>query len=300
MKKNQKEYTDEELEVNRRISLGLYALSIALTFLMIILLFNVEFNTLIMGPIMIVMVLAFVFATELKFRILPHMAKSLMDKIHTDTLTITYSQQAGIPEKYFREANFIKKYDRYQSFDFILGKLKEKDFILSGLSIKALSKTTEKKELQTIYSGIFGMTDFLNEDNIDMIIAPDVNNKFLNGIFEDMKKSLGMNQKVVRLENPEFERYFEVFCNDQVNARKIITLSFMEKMVHFRELIRKDITLIYKNHKIYFFVDNRLVVDSNKLYFRGINEETIYETTEFIKLLGEIVANVATSRSDMK
>ena len=300
MRKIQKEYTDEEIEIRRKISLGLYVLAVILTIVMLILLFNMEFNTLIMGAIMAVLVLSFIIATDLKFRIHPYLAKSLMEKIHTDTLTITYSQQAGIPEKYFREANFIKKYDHYQSFDFILGKLKEKDFILSGLSIKNLSKTTEKKELQVVYSGIFGMTDFLNEDNIDMIIAPDINNKFLNGIFEDMKKSLGMNQKIVRLENPEFERYFEVFCNDQVAARKIITLGFMEKMVYFRELMKKDVTLIYKNHKIYFFVDNRLVVDSNKLYFRGVNEETIQETTEFIKLLGEIVTNVATSRTDMK
>lgn len=300
MKKVQIEYTDQTVENMRKVSLILYAISLLLAVLVVVLLFIMKFNTLYMGLIMAVVVIAFVIATDFKFRIHPHLANILMKNIHSNDLSITYSQEAGIPEKYFRETNFIKSYAQYRSFDFILGKLKDKDFILSGLTIKNLSKTSEKHELKVIYRGIFGMTDFLNEDNIEMIIAPDVKNKFLNGIFEDMKKALGTNKKIVRLENPEFERYFEVYCNDQVAARKIVTLSFMEKMVKFRELMKKDVTLIYKNHKIYFFVDNRLVIDSNKLYFRGVNNETIKETTEFVNLLGEIVTNVATSASDMR
>ena len=166
--------------------------------------------------------------------------------------------------------------------------------------MKNRSKTAPQEEPKVIYEGIFGITDFKNDDKIEMIIAPDIQNKFLNGIFEDMKKALGADKKVVRLENPEFERFFEVYSNEQVASRKIITLLFMEKMVEFRRQIKRNVTLIYKNNKVYFFVEKRFVIDTNKLYFKGINEETIAEATEFIRLLGEIVTSVATAASDMK
>ena len=246
------------------------------------------------------MVIAFIAATEIKLRIQSALAVAIMKEIHSPGLELTYSQEAGIPEKYFRHANFIKRYETYKSFDFILGKLDDRDFILSGAVIKNRSNTAPEEAPKVIYEGIFGITDFKNEDNIEMIIAPDVQNKFLNGIFEDMKKALGADKKVVRLENPEFERYFEVYSNDQVASRKIITLLFMEKMVEFRRQVKRNVTLIYKNNKVYFFVEKRFVIDTNKLYFKGINQETIAEATDFIRLLGEIVTSVATPVSDMK
>lgn len=299
MKKEQT-YTSEEVEKKRKLSLVLYAFSLIGAIVLLIILFTQDIEIFYVGPVMAVLVVAFIAATEIKTRIQPALAEAIMREIHSPGLEITYSQKAGIPEKYFRHADFIKHYDVYKSFDFILGKLEDRDFILSGAVIKNRSKTAPEEEPKVIYEGIFGITDFKNEDNIEMIIAPDIQNKFLNGIFEDMKKALGGDKKVVRLENPEFERFFEVYSNDQVASRKIITLVFMEKMVEFRRQVKKNVTLIYKNNKAYFFIENRYVVDTNKLYFKGINQETISEATEFIRLLGEIVTNVATPVSEMK
>lgn len=299
MKKEHK-YTSEEVENKRKLSLALYAFSLIGAIVLIIILFTQDVEIFYFGPLLALLVIAFIAATEIKTRIQSALAEAIMKEIHSPGLELTYSQEAGIPEKYFRHADFIKRYDAYKSFDFILGKLEDRDFILSGAVIKSRSKTAPEEAPKVIYEGIFGITDFKNEDKIEMIIAPDIQNKFLNSIFEDMKKAIGADKKVVRLENSEFERYFEVYSNEQVASRKIITLLFMEKMVEFRRQVKRNVTLIYKNNKVYFFVENRFVVDTNKLYFKGINQETIAEATEFIRLLGEIVTSVATPVSDMK
>ena len=298
--KKERTYTTEEIERKRKLSLALYVFSLIGAIVLLIVLFTCEINIFAIGPILAILVIAFVAATEIKTTVQLALSEVLMKEIHSPGLEITYSQKAGIPEKYFRHANFIKRYDSYKSFDFILGKLEDRDFILSGAVIKNRSNTAPQEEPKVIYEGIFGITDFKNEDNLEMIIAPDIQNKFLNGIFEDMKKALGADKKVVRLENPEFERYFEVYSNEQVASRKIITLVFMEKMVEFRRQVKRNVTLIYKNNKVYFFVEKRYVIDTNKLYFKGINQETIAEATEFIRLLGEIVTSVATPVSEMK
>lgn len=41
--------------------------------------------------------------------------------------------------------------------------------------------------------------------------------------------------ELVKLEDPEFEKYFVVHSNDQVEARYILSTSLMERMVNFRE-----------------------------------------------------------------
>ena len=140
-----------------------------------------------------------------------------------------------------------------------------------------------------MFEGVFGITDFVNEDNIEMIIGPDIRNKFLNNISEEIKRTIGANRKIVRLENSEFERYYEVYCDDQVAARKIITLLFMERMVEFTKIMKKHITLIYMNNKIYFTVENKHIIDTTKLYLEGVTHEMVKETTKFLKIISEIV-----------
>ena len=43
-------------------------------------------------------------------------------------------------------------------------------------------------------------------------------------------KKMGGAKDIVRLENVEFERYFEVYSDNQIEARKKITVEFMEKI----------------------------------------------------------------------
>lgn len=48
---------------------------------------------------------------------------------------------------------------------------------------------------------------------------------------------------VVRLEDPEFEKIFVVYSSDEVEARYILSTSFMERLVEFRknEFLRSTI-----------------------------------------------------------
>ena len=280
---------DEELELKRKISLGLYALVVVGAILTVFLMFAGKIKIPQMALVLLLLGALFAVASKLKLHVIPQIANNLIKKVKTNYSFLSYSQNDGIPENRFKEADFIKKYTGYQAFNFILGKTKDKDIILSDIVVNNKLRTSQKNETAILYKGVFGITDFVTENNIDMIIGPDIQNKFLNNVSEDMKKALGANRKIVRLENSEFERYFEVYCEDQVASRKIITLTFMEKMIEFRKKIKKNITLIYKNNKIYFFVENKCIVDSSKLFMKGMTPEAIEETNTFLNLIAEIV-----------
>ena len=256
-----KVYTEQEIENKRKLSLIFYIVMLVLIIMVMIMMFLLKLEIIYVTIFAIGITICFAIATLLKFHIQPHLSELLINKISTSSNVnkIEYSQKAGIPEKYFKQANFISKYVKYHSFDFVASNIQNKDFLFAGVSVKDKSKTSNTGELKTIFYGTFGITDFATETPIDMIIAPDLNNKVLNVLSEDFKKAIGVNRKIVRLENQEFERFFEVYSEDQVAARKIITLTFMEKMVEFRNLMKKNITLIYKNNKIYFFIEDKLI-----------------------------------------
>ena len=284
-------YTEEEIENKRKLSLGLYIVMFILIIVVMIAMFGLNLKIGYITILALGITGCFAGATILKLHIQSHLSELLISKISSSSNVskIEYLQKAGIPEKYFKQANFINKYTKYHSFDFVSSNIQGKDFLFSGISVKDTSKTTNTGELKTIFYGTFGITDFVTETPVDMIIAPDLNNKILNVLSEDFKKALGVNRKIVRLENQEFERLFEVYCEDQVMARKIITLTFMEKMVEFRNLINKNITLIYKNNKIYFFIENKLILNTTQLYLEGVTDGVIEEATQFLNLITEIV-----------
>ena len=283
------EFSDEEIELRRKLSLFLYGAVIFSAILTLIFMIMGKIKISLLALILIILVVAFMCATKLKATVLPHLSNNLIKKCVSKFSFLTYSQGDGIPENHFKDADFVKKYTGYQSFNFVFGKHKEKDLLLSDIVVKNRISTSQKNETSILFKGVFGITDFANENNIEMVIGPDIQNKFLNNVSEDMKKALGANRKIVRLENSEFERYFEVYSDDQVLARKIITMTFMEKMVEFRKSMKKNITLIYKKNKIYFFIENKMLLDTRRLYLKGITEIQVEETMKFLDLISDIV-----------
>lgn len=286
-----KVYTEQEIESKRKLSLVLYVIMFVLIIFIMIAMFAMNLKIGYVTILALGITGCFAGATILKLHIQPHLSELLMNKISltSNIEKMEYYQKVGIPEKYFKQANFINKYEKYHSFDFVSSNIQDKDFLFSGISVKDKSKTTNTGELKTIFTGTFGITDFVTETPVDMIIAPDLNNKILNVLSEDFKKAVGANRKIVRLENQEFERLFEVYCEDQIMARKIITLTFMEKMVEFRNLINKNMTLIYKNNKIYFFIENKLILNTTRMYLEGVTDGVVEEATQFLNLISEIV-----------
>lgn len=288
-----KNYDERNIELKRKISLFMY-LCMFIFFIAIIayVVLAKTYNTLVIGGLFLVTASSFVIGIGLKIHITPYLSKILFKKVNTQIENLEFVHNKGLPEKVFRDSGFVKKYVSYNSCNFTTGKVKDYDFIFSEAVVRNNTSTSGKNESVVIFKGIFGITDAKSESNVDMVIAPDVKNKFLNNLSEDVKKAFGANKHVVRLENMEFERHFEVYSNDQVEARKIITLKFMENLLELKKRLNKNVTVIYKNNRIYFFVENRFLINSFKLYLKGASQEVIDETSEILNLLAETVSSI--------
>ena len=219
--------------------------------------------------------------------------KSLTDQIMKEALkeelkSLKYDVVSGIPERYFIESDFLKKYTNYYSSNHIAGVL-ENDFKFQLSDLVITKKETDaqgNKQTVTLFKGIFAVLEKNKANEFELAIMPDVKNKYINQIFNNFKKMSGIKD-LVRLENVEFERYFEVYSDNQIEARKIITVEFMEKLLSLRKRINKPITILYKKNKVFFFASKGNIVAEKDVLYKGAIPENIQKTEKIIKDLYE-------------
>lgn len=198
----------------------------------------------------------------------------------------------GIAEKHFIETRFITDYDKYIASECLTGSLDNENlFYICNARVSRKENDVDRDGNRIItekilYDGMFGILDSKSRYPFDITIAPDITNKYINQIAKNFKKMLN-DKDVVRLENVEFERYFEVHSTNQVEARKVITLKFMEQLLNARKNLKKSIYVMYKKNKIYFFVPNGKLITTKFLIFKGITEKVRKENLDSIKALLE-------------
>lgn len=252
--------------------------------------FDANLKMQILSIALMVAMISLALAMWVKKLIVKPLKHILMSKISHDIKGFRYIPDAGLPIQFFEDSGFIRGYDEYCSDNFITGKVENgKDFIISEILVKQVILSEDNTRSESIlFDGIFGVLDAKKVNTFYMDIAPDFKNKFANRVFADFKKMLG-NKHVVRLENPEFERYFEVFSDNQIEARKIITLEFMEKLLEVRKALGKNISIIYVGNKIYFFIQHGVLADTRKLLLFGPSEKVVKETSKLIQNIAEAV-----------
>lgn len=102
--------------------------------------------------------------------------------------------------------------------------------------------TKNRKIPNTLYKGLYIEIPNIKNDNSFVYIIP---NNFDNLVKNKLNNIVDFNGERVELENPSFEKFYNVYSNNQINARCILTLSKMEDIVNIENII--------KNEKIFVF-----------------------------------------------
>lgn len=105
------------------------------------------------------------------------------------------------------------------------------------------------------FRGLFSYADLEKELPHSVVILPDhleCHLDYMAQTIQSMKTIAG--NKLVVLENPDFERYFSVYSSDEVFARYILTPAMMERMTTLRKKYNRDILLSFNGNRFYFAV----------------------------------------------
>jgi len=155
--------------------------------------------------------------------------------IHFISPDLTYQPYNFIGIDTFEQSRlFLTKIDRYNGDDYVFGQIDKTQFWFS--EIKTEYKTTTSKgqtQWHTIFKGLFFVADFNKHFEGCTVVLP---NRLGRGAIARIlqKVNLSRREKLVKLEDPEFNKYFVVYGDDQIESRYVLSTSLMQRLIDFR------------------------------------------------------------------
>ena len=222
---------------------------------------------------------------NIKKEIFPNVLNFFGDfKYHVET-------KKSVKEYYATE--LIPKHDTEIAEDHITGTYKDIKVDLFETKLSNDSDENSSTTLNTVFDGIIVELSMNKSFSGKTVIKKDigtVGNWFIN-------KSTSL--KKVKLEDPNFEKMFEVYSDDQVEARYLLTVTFIERL---KELVEnfggKSIQCCFYNNKLLMMIPiEKDMFEPGSIYEA---EDFIDDSKSLLKELSLIFNIIDTLKLNMK
>ncbi len=156
----------------------------------------------------------------------------------------SFMPDRGISEQQFMGCGlFHTSPDRYSSEDMITGQVGKTAFACSEIVAEEKRVTTNSKGQRSehwvdIFKGFFFIADFQKDFHGQTVV------------YRNSWLKLNFRNQRVKLENPEFEKKFDVYSTDQIEARYLLTPGMMEKLLELDRKFPGKITLSFYNSNV--------------------------------------------------
>lgn len=142
----------------------------------------------------------------------------------------------------------------------------------------------------TVFSGLVGYFQFPKTTASRVIVTSSA------GAVGDFTDSLISSDQRVWLEDPEFEQRFDVYCDDQVAARYILTPLCMQRLVEL-EKTHPGLRVVFQNSEVLIAIPNEHDLFEINFFFSPITHSLI---EAFLEDLDQVFALVDALKLDAK
>ncbi len=210
--------------------------------------------------------------------------------IHFISPELTYQPGNFVSTDTFERSRlFLTNIDRYIGDDYVFGQIDKTRFWFS--EVKAEYKTTTSKgqtQWHTIFKGLFFVADFNKHFEGSTVVLP---NRFGQSAIGRILQNANLvrREKLVKLEDPGFNKYFVVYGDDQVESRYVLSTSLINRLTEFRKKQKNPLYISFVSSFLY------LAIGYNKnlfepAYFKSlISFETVKPYFDDISLAVGIV-----------
>ena len=108
-----------------------------------------------------------------------------------------------------------------------------------------------RKLRSTVFRGLFFVADFNKHFRTVTVVLPDVAEKALGWLGQKLQDLNFTRPDLVKLEDPEFEREFVVYGEDQVEARYDLSTSLMRRILEFRRRADRRVYLSFVGSRVH-------------------------------------------------
>ncbi|VVB51151.1 Uncharacterised protein [uncultured archaeon] len=170
---------------------------------------------------------------------------------------LAYSPSQGIKQETFMRSRIFTIYpDRYASDDYVSGTVGKTAIAFSDVHAQQRTETRDSRGRRyvtytTIFKGVFFVADFNKNFKGTTLVLPDTAQRLLGTVLGSALQSHNFARPpLVKLEDPEFEKMFVVYGDDQIEARYILSTSMMARIAEFKKKSKKDIYLSFVDDKV--------------------------------------------------
>src|SRR5688572_23880809 len=170
--------------------------------------------------------------------------------------SLHYNPAGRVHKNDYRQSGlFLENFHRYRGDDYVEGRRGKTIFCFSELHTERQVSSGKNTHWETIFKGLFFIGDF-NKNFHGRTYVYSENNPQL-GFFSKLLTSFARDLEKVKLESTEFENKFIVYSSDQVEARYILTPSFMERLVKLQNLMGDSTSYSFVDTNVYVAVPIR-------------------------------------------
>lgn len=191
------------------------------------------------------------------------------------------------PQKRIDESKFIQSglssiaHNKYGGDDYVSGRI--------GQIQVEFSELYSMYNDSVLFKGLFFIGQFNKNFAGWTIVLPDRAEKtigFSGRILQPSQKSGG---KLVKLDDPEFEKEFAVYSTDEIEARYILTNSLMSRIVNFKEKANRKISLSFFGGQVYIAIQYYEHLFEPKLFSTLLDFQPLQKYFEDLELAIGIV-----------
>jgi hypothetical protein len=209
----------------------------------------------------------------------------------------TYDEFGTVSPFEFDDSRIFNTHaDRLTGGNRVAGKLGETPVSFSEVHAEYYTQHTDKngnthEDWHTIFKGLFFAADFNKSFSDVTVVLPDYTERvlgsWLSGFFQKINPE--RSEQLVKLENPEFEKEFVVYGNDQIEARYIITPVLMERLLELRRKANKRIYVSFANSYIYIAIASSGNMFEPRLFRTVMDFPSIRQYFEIIQFFANVV-----------
>ncbi len=194
-------------------------------------------------------------------------------------------------KEYIQRLNLFNKFNSYSCDDRIQGKYNSLDIDISEIELSYITKTkssvrtgsskrtAEHTSTKTIFKGIVIKVPSYKKYQGFTIIKKNFDSISNKNNYSNVEK--------VNLEDPEFEKLYDVYSTDQIEARYLLTTAFINRMVELaKKEIGKNITVSFEQGNV------NIAVASEKDWFE-IPIIRKVQVEDFRAIIAELAALLA-------
>jgi hypothetical protein len=168
---------------------------------------------------------------------------------------------------------------------------KRVDIVRQGSSSSSANRGTKKRYIP-IFSGLFFVADFNKAFKGTTVVLPDTAQKLFGDMGQALQALNVQNGQLIKLEDPEFEKLFVVYGEDQVEARYLLSTSLMRRIVDFRNRTRKEMRLSFSASKLHVAIPLARELFEPKIMESLLTIAHVQEYYDDLKLAIDIVEDL--------